>query len=287
MTHEAMLIKLKSIRDAILKIEKNYILNKIPENEIADFNKYKNIFLGIHFVLKNHYPDYFTGLVLVKNENYLLVLKEATSTYARTEADVKYYRLELLKNCVVDIEFCIQILEALHDYKLSWPVEAVFSNIAARIIKEIDQAQTDILVASAWFTNSELLRKLLEKAKSGVNVAVLIDSAEENFKATDYFERLIEAEAGISVFKSEENSVMMHNKFCVIDSTTTITGSFNWSFLARNNHENILIIKDNKEIAQEYLIEFQNIQENCIEFDEYLKTLKDSKTVITEENPSN
>jgi len=36
----------------------------------------------------------------------------------------------------------------------------------------------------------------------------------------------------------------MHNKFCVIDSKTVVTGSYNWTKKAQSNYENITIIKD-------------------------------------------
>ena len=42
---------------------------------------------------------------------------------------------------------------------------------------------------------------------------------------------------------------MMHNKFCVIDRSTVINGSYNWSYKARQNHENITVSTNAEELA--------------------------------------
>jgi hypothetical protein len=55
----------------------------------------------------------------------------------------------------------------------------------------------------------------------------------------------------------------MHNKFCVIDASTVITGSYNWSRQAKANYENITVISEHPELAQQFLIEFETIIERC------------------------
>jgi phosphatidylserine/phosphatidylglycerophosphate/cardiolipin synthase-like enzyme len=42
----------------------------------------------------------------------------------------------------------------------------------------------------------------------------------------------------------------MHNKFCVIDYETVITGSYNWTRQAAINEENIVVFKDKKQADQ-------------------------------------
>ena len=58
-----------------------------------------------------------------------------------------------------------------------------------------------------------------------------------------------------------DNSVKyhMHNKFCVIDLSVVITGSFNWTAQAvQHNQENILFF-ENKDIAKHYADEFEKL----------------------------
>jgi hypothetical protein len=52
----------------------------------------------------------------------------------------------------------------------------------------------------------------------------------------------------------------MHNKFCIIDNKVLINGSYNWTYYAENkNHENILIIKDEKHVIDAFDQEFQRL----------------------------
>ena len=50
---------------------------------------------------------------------------------------------------------------------------------------------------------------------------------------------------------------MMHHKFCVIDKTLLITGSYNWTYNAEiSNAENILILRNEAETVNAFHSEF-------------------------------
>lgn len=48
----------------------------------------------------------------------------------------------------------------------------------------------------------------------------------------------------------------MHDKFCVIDFKKVITGSYNWTYKASHNSENILIL-DDPSVATQYISRFE------------------------------
>jgi hypothetical protein len=52
----------------------------------------------------------------------------------------------------------------------------------------------------------------------------------------------------------------MHNKFCIIDDETVITGSYNWSANAWNHFENIVIIKNDYKLLLSFLHEFEDLK---------------------------
>jgi hypothetical protein len=52
----------------------------------------------------------------------------------------------------------------------------------------------------------------------------------------------------------------MHNKFCVIDYSTVITGSYNWSYKAESNFENVIITHNDTTLAEQFIAEFNNIR---------------------------
>ena len=51
----------------------------------------------------------------------------------------------------------------------------------------------------------------------------------------------------------------IHSKYCIIDETTVIEGSFNWYNTSAFSHDLTLVVR-NREVAQAYLHEFDQIQ---------------------------
>ena len=139
-------------------------------------------------------------------------------------------------------------------------IEAIFSNIANRIISEIELAEQSVYIAVAWFTNKLIFEKLLIKAKNGCKVYIIISNDKVNENSKIDFE-LLEQVNG-KVYKiGNGDSNLMHNKFCIIDHTTVITGSYNWSYKAESNHENIVVNSNNTALAEQFIKEFNNIVE--------------------------
>ena len=102
--------------------------------------------------------------------------------------------------------------------------EAVFEDIAIRIQSEIKKAQKSIFIAVAWFTNKDLFNELLEKAKTGCNVSLIISNDKINTNSRITFELLGKYNSKCYIIGDGE-SELMHNKFCIIDYSTIITGS--------------------------------------------------------------
>ncbi len=137
--------------------------------------------------------------------------------------------------------------------------EAIFENIANRIIEEIKAANKSIYIAVAWFTNKSIFEELLKKAKQGCSIQIIISNDEINENSSIDFE-LLEKSNG-NVYKiGNGGSELMHNKFCVIDYNTVITGSYNWSYKAESNFENIVINTNDTLLAKQFVKEFIQIK---------------------------
>ena len=137
--------------------------------------------------------------------------------------------------------------------------EAVFENIAERIQKEISKAQSSIFVAVAWFTNKRLFNELVNKAKNGCVVSLIISNDAINLNSGIDFNELISARS--KVYKIGDGEMeLMHNKFCIIDFNTVITGSYNWSYKAETNFENVIITYNDTTLAERFISEFTNIR---------------------------
>lgn len=119
--------------------------------------------------------------------------------------------------------------------------------IFARIVKELEGADFEILIASAWFTDDELFDIVKRKAAQHINIQLIIADNQENQKLN--FEELIALGASVTRIKSAGYG-NMNQKFCVIDKRIALHGSYNWSVNARkNNHESIIVTNHTETVA--------------------------------------
>ncbi len=132
-----------------------------------------------------------------------------------------------------------------------------FSKIKEAIIQEITYARHSIYVAVAWFTDKELFEALIEKCSQGLDVQIIYyDDSSYLFSSPLNFS-MLKAKGG-SVYPVRKK--LMHNKYCIIDRKTVITGSFNWTVAAdKSNLENIQITRDDFGNAKNYLENFVEI----------------------------
>ncbi len=90
-------------------------------------------------------------------------------------------------------------------------------------------------------TDDRLADLILETHRRGVAVRIITDDAkaEDLGSDVDRFER-----AGIAV-RVDQSPFHMHHKFAILDGTTLLTGSYNWTRgAARDNEENLIVTSD-------------------------------------------
>lgn len=137
--------------------------------------------------------------------------------------------------------------------------QAYFKNIRSHITKELQNANTSIYAAVAWFTDVKLFKILCDKATEGLDVQLIVVDDFITRGCTINYKDL--EKSGGKVYLIDENKgALMHNKFCVVDEINTITGSYNWSMKAASNHENITISSNNIDLATSFIDEFRRIK---------------------------
>jgi len=131
-----------------------------------------------------------------------------------------------------------------------------FEEIEKQIISKISSSQSSVFVAVAWFTNQLLFDSLTDAIKNNVAVKVLIldDILNRNEFGLDFG---VLTKLGADVRFARSDSGTMHNKFCIIDNMV-ITGSYNWTYHANKNDENILIT-DEESVVDRYKEEFDRL----------------------------
>lgn len=125
----------------------------------------------------------------------------------------------------------------------------------AALLARLRAAQRQIDFLAFSFTDEEVGRVLLEKARQGVTVRGVFESRNAASDSSMYTPL---RQAGLDV-RLDGNPRTMHHKVFVIDGGVTITGSYNFSAsAARENDENLLII-ENAALAGQYQAEFERV----------------------------
>ena len=136
--------------------------------------------------------------------------------------------------------------------------KAYFKNIRSEIIPLLNQAKDEVVIAMAWFTSNELFQALLDCRSRDVKVEVVILDNATNFMyyAPD-FNILIEKGGILKIAPLSYG--FMHHKFCVIDNSVVITGSYNWTYYAETRNIENIVISDNMEVVLQYKEEFRSL----------------------------
>ena len=130
------------------------------------------------------------------------------------------------------------------------------SDTITPLLKEIRSAKKSIHFMAFSFTHDLLGDAMRDRFESGVDVQGIFEKRQVEGR---YSEFNAMKSAGLQVIQ-DRNSGSMHHKVIVIDGETVVTGSYNFSKNAETrNKENLLIIKENREIAEAYLAEFARI----------------------------
>ena len=137
------------------------------------------------------------------------------------------------------------------------PINIYFSpngGCTTAIIDEINNAKSEILVQAYSFTSAPIAKALVDAHKKGIKVQVILDKSQ---RTAQYTSASFLANSKIPTFIDVSHAIA-HNKIMIIDGTTVITGSFNFTKAAEEkNAENLLIIKS-EELSKKYLENWKN-----------------------------
>lgn len=111
----------------------------------------------------------------------------------------------------------------------------------AAIVREIAAAKQSVRMQAYSFTSAPIAIALSEARKRGVSVVVIVDS-----RASVGLGSMARTAAtnGVTVLIDGAHAIA-HNKVLIVDGSTLITGSFNWTAAAEeHNAENMIIVRD-------------------------------------------
>jgi phosphatidylserine/phosphatidylglycerophosphate/cardiolipin synthase-like enzyme len=136
-------------------------------------------------------------------------------------------------------------------------VEVYFSphgGCTEAVVREIDGAKQELLIQAYSFTSKPIAEAIVNASKRGLKVVAVLDKSQRSEK---YTEADFLAHMHIPTLIDDQHAIA-HNKIIIIDRSTVITGSFNFTKAAEEkNAENLLVIKGNTSLVNQYVKNFE------------------------------
>lgn len=134
--------------------------------------------------------------------------------------------------------------------------QAVFSNIRNEIIQSIRMAKHSIWLTIAWFSEEAIYQELKNQKIQGVHIRVLISNERTNQtmipKLKEQFETVVVDRWGYNDYNG------VHSKYCIIDNSIVLHGSFNWTPTASQNEEHLTVSVD-RQLAEDFTENFKKV----------------------------
>lgn len=117
------------------------------------------------------------------------------------------------------------------------------------IVEQIKEANQSIYIQAYGFTSKKIIDALIEAKNRGVEIEIILDRSNFHKKKQNVIKLL---ESNQIKIHQDKVAGIAHNKVMIIDNTTVITGSFNFTDNAdKKNAENVIVLHDSN-LAQQY-----------------------------------
>ena len=122
-----------------------------------------------------------------------------------------------------------------------------------QILEALNKAKDSIFVQAYSFTDRNIAEALVEAARRGVKINVLLDKSNRNDKRSA---KDVVIQNNLPL-RFDSPSGIAHNKVMVIDNQTVISGSYNFSAAAYSRNTENLLILNSADLAKEYIQNWQ------------------------------
>ncbi len=129
----------------------------------------------------------------------------------------------------------------------------------SKIIDSIKSASKSIKVAMAFFTDREIADILIQSRNRNIEVVVILSTDKNNEK----IKSVLFPHCKVYTHAANGRGIM-HHKFCIIDESLLLHGSYNYTYNALNNNEESLNISDSYSLIKDYSTIFNNLLDNSI-----------------------
>ena len=135
------------------------------------------------------------------------------------------------------------------------------------LVNVINSANSSLDIAIYSLTKSDIVDAIAAAANRGVTVRVITDREESGDKYQAK-ELLVLSNAGIPI-KINSHKGLMHLKVTIADDKTVTTGSYNYTDEATYDNDEVLVIINDQNIAQNWDNEFQSMWTDETDYQDY------------------
>jgi hypothetical protein len=148
------------------------------------------------------------------------------------------------------------------------PFMAAQRGAKGAILDEIAKAQKSIQFLAFSFHDDDIGAAMLAKAGQGVKVEGVFEKSQAASRTSEY-KVMNPQEAALNGnldVRIDTNPALMHHKVIIVDDSTLIMGSFNFSASAQEkNDENMLVFRNAPDLVAQYRAEFGRVQAVAVE----------------------
>src|SRR5712691_2514416 len=137
------------------------------------------------------------------------------------------------------------------------PLFSPYDKVDDAIHTKLEQAGKSVHCSLYGITNLRLANDLIAAKKRGADVAVGLDKTQ----AAGQHDLHAKLQAVGILVEIKPVATLEHNKFCVIDGTIVVMGSWNWSNNAQKQDNSDVSITDCPKVAQTFEAAYQRIIE--------------------------
>lgn len=140
-------------------------------------------------------------------------------------------------------------------------ISVKFDDLHREVKQEIEKAIKSVSIAVAWITFKLYAQTFKDLIDNGVAINIICTNSPPNNKQISLIKELRDYGVEIRLCEMPRQTNHMHHKFAIIDESTILNGSFNWSNNAAQSFENLTIIKEEPEIVSSFIQEFEKIEQ--------------------------
>ena len=137
---------------------------------------------------------------------------------------------------------------------------APYDDLEPHVLGVLGSAQSELRLAMYNLRLDSVLAVLEERKAAGVDVHVLLDADAQAAPFNDMDDKLVAAGIPMTLIDNTASPfASMHHKFAVVDGTTVITGTANWTSTALSDNDEAVLTVDDPALAARYLAEWDEL----------------------------